>query len=303
MAQLHAQPIRKQPVPSYPSRLDAQNDPQLLMTLPPAWLARPEVRGAAGLFLAASLTGCDGNSDARSAPGSPPPPVPVVAPVFEHGKGLAPDWRPSRGMLGCVAVAAPVYLSEEEARQIIAEELARVGVDVHQQDVTLPTVVITGCVEKLRVNWQTEMHEIRYEDVSGPLAVDLFDPQRHVGVEYISGADYESLGGTNDETQWSIDLKTVAASVGDEVRTHGNGIYFGTFYDPVHYWQFSEAEEIAREARESTPSQGDGDPVSSFDLMWEGMGEARARAQVDAEHLLRQQVQDFAEWLKAQGAI
>jgi hypothetical protein len=46
----------------------------------------------------------------------------VVAPIFEHGEG--------RGATGCVVVTFPVFLSEEEAMQVIREELAEHGIDL-----------------------------------------------------------------------------------------------------------------------------------------------------------------------------
>ena len=48
----------------------------------------------------------------------------VVAPIFEHGTG--------RGADGCVVVSPPVFLSEEEAVQVIREELAKQGIKLKE---------------------------------------------------------------------------------------------------------------------------------------------------------------------------
>ena len=45
----------------------------------------------------------------------------LVAPIFEHGKG--------RGATGCIVIAPPVFLSEEDARQAIEEELKRIKIN------------------------------------------------------------------------------------------------------------------------------------------------------------------------------
>ncbi|HBO43451.1 MAG TPA: hypothetical protein DD670_05880, partial [Planctomycetaceae bacterium] len=89
--------------------------------------------GAATFFLAISIGGCN---DSPSTPNASqqtltsqeanvlsetsPPRVGVVAPVFEHGEGS--------GSTGCIVMTPPVFLSEEEAMQIIKDELAKHGI-------------------------------------------------------------------------------------------------------------------------------------------------------------------------------
>ena len=79
----------------------------------PAYPTRREFLEKGTLFLlAAGCGGCGGKLEAH----------PVVAPIFAHGDG--------RAYMGCVAVSSPVFLSEEEALQIIKEELAKEGIEL-----------------------------------------------------------------------------------------------------------------------------------------------------------------------------
>ena len=130
------EPMKHHPRPAYPTRIEAAQDAQLLERhVPPARPARGR-RQRVGVFLAAGLCGCGKQQAAPGGQGGQAPvtatdggtrplaqpqdaglsqrAAAVVAPVFEHGKG--------RGIAGCIVVAPPVFLSEEEALQVISEE-------------------------------------------------------------------------------------------------------------------------------------------------------------------------------------
>jgi hypothetical protein len=55
-----------------------------------------------------------------------------VAPIFEYGAGRAGD--------GCVVVNPPVFLSEQDAMQVIREELKKSGVVLGDEKVILPEI-------------------------------------------------------------------------------------------------------------------------------------------------------------------
>ena len=229
----------------------------------------------------------------------------MVAPVFEYGKGQ----DRSRFALACSAVASPVYLPEEEALRVIAEELARAGLTVSARNVEFPAVTIRGRECHEGYSWVAGGWKMQFADVTGPLEADfLIDAQRIV-VEYVARDDFDRLGG-NDEGQWSMDIKGVATSVGREVEQQGRGFYFGAFYDPV-VWDddFHEPPATAVQAWErthegaTTPEEEEAKFRAYMRLCDEAAAKARAEASARAQELLRQQVRDFVDWLKAQGVI
>ncbi len=81
---------------------------------PPAYPTRREVLAGAATFVLTGLTECSFCFAAAEGERV------SVAPIFEHGEG--------RGATGCVVISPPVFLSEEEALQIVKEELAKHGV-------------------------------------------------------------------------------------------------------------------------------------------------------------------------------
>src|SRR5512137_2050774 len=130
---MKSKPVSKYAQPKYPTRLEIAARPALLHRhQPPAWRKWPELTGAAGLFLLADTARL---SAADASPkGSPNPAqtnaVAIVAPIFQHGEG--------RGSTGCIVMSPPVFLSEEEALQVIREEMATRGVQLGTNQTTLP---------------------------------------------------------------------------------------------------------------------------------------------------------------------
>jgi len=98
-----------------------------------------------------------------------------------------------------------------------------------------------------------------------------------VYVEFLTKDDYFPLGGvsTDDQHQalgavnagWISNHVDLGRRLSEQVRRQADGIVFGVFYDPV-----------VRDRRENEPRR-------------------------QAQELLRLQVRDFIDWLKAQGAI
>ena len=208
----------------------------------------------------------------------------VVAPIFEHGKG--------RGATGCVVVAPPVFLSEEEGMQILREELAKHGVKLGAS-VTLKDVAVPTRSEHFRVveepDGKRRFEEEIVEDKQNakPLTLDGADPAKRVGVEFVSRADYFELGGTRSRsTVQSYDLKGVAELLAKRVKDEGKErLYVGLFYDPV---ATVEREELRRETGED----------------WEtARRRSESRRRDEAKKLLRQQAEDFAGWLKEQKVL
>jgi hypothetical protein len=239
---LDAKPLEHCPAPAYPTRRD--------------FLA-----AGAALLLAA---GC-GRSDGPRA---------TVAPIFEHGEG--------RGSDGCVVMTPPVFLSEEEALQVIKEELAK-------HDVHLGGGMWLGGVEIQWVNDDRISHDWlgtpRERSVSH-VALDAVDPTSSVGVEFVSHKSYAA------RLRWigtvaGYDTKAVADRVAAEIRKQSKDrLRIGVFYDPLTKLEFHLEDKVKAKAADTSSKQWETSGEDSFES-------ATAKSKV----LLRRQVADFATWL------
>jgi hypothetical protein len=104
-------------------------------------------------------------------------------------------------------------------------------------------------------------------------------------VEFVSRDDFGPLGG-DWEGKLYDDVKQAAAALSDQVQRKGHDLRIGVFYDPVTYGGL-------RSWGESSDNDDDG-------RSWKSTPE---KAKAESKRLLRLQVLDFVNWLKAQGAI
>jgi hypothetical protein len=160
-----------------------------------------------------------------------------------------------------------MFLSEEEALQVIREELAPRGVDLSEKG-------------------------------TQPRDLDGADPKHAVAVEFVSASDYalDHDDEGNPRSWWRpevrssvqcYDLKGVAQSPPGWMKRRARGMRLGVFYDPM-----------TRFTQQRSPT-GD----QSWEELQKARDEARRQAQAASRELLRQQVKDFVDWLKAQGVI
>jgi hypothetical protein len=297
-----SRPLRQYGLPSYPTKLAALADPDLLRRhVPRAWLSQRDVAALAGVLVAAGFVGCRPASATASPNGSSG--AAFAAPVFEHGEGLAPG----RLVSFDGAPPSPVYLSEADALRVITDELKRAGLDMSAQNVKLWSVIIRGRELHQGYDWVAGSPGRAFSDVAGPLEVDLYDPGRHIAVKYVGLKDFDRLGGRDDEAhQWMMDLKGVAASVECEVARQARGMFFGTFYDPVVEYRYEDFRRLvdAESADETDrPRSAQGLEAEVDRLSRDRIKQVENILRQRASYLLRQQVNDFVDWLKAQGAI
>lgn len=264
-------PVRRAKTPRYPTRLEIDSDPQLLASLPPTWRANPEIERLARLLLSATVAASASSAWAQDAQPTKAPKrgsfAAVVAPLFEHGEG--------RGATGCVVVAPPAFLSEEEAQQIIAEELARHGLPAGTSGTTMSAVRVPERTQgKCRPGGKDEPIYEKPETASS-LRIAYRNDDRKLAAAVVVKDRLQEMGGVQPgqsigkngrgsmcfSTVQSYDLKGTAAFVRTQAERQGRGVYLGVFYDPA------------------TPKKA------------------------TSRELLRQQVADFAEWLKGQGVI
>lgn len=309
MATLRSRPVKRSVGPLYPTRLEILADPDLLKRhIPPTWLSRGEMAGLLSVFLAVNGTGCSKDP----SPGTSTRPAghdlagkaAIVAPIFEHGEG--------RGATGCVVVNPPVFLSEEEALQVITEELQQAGVHFSQRDVPMNNVSIPLMIEVRREDWVTGRDGLTAKPArtqTKSLNLDLVDSTRFVAVEFVSQSDHGDARANYDETtgslRWSsvqhYDFRDTAAWIGKYAGEQGRGLRLGVFYDPL---ERPRPKVDPRPTSASAKTQDDTDDLAALVREWgRVMKMTREEHLVESKRLLRLQAKDFVDWLKGQGVI
>ncbi|ATW28185.1 hypothetical protein [Candidatus Formimonas warabiya] len=272
-------PVKKYHTPRYPEKSLVLDKPALLKTLPERWKGNAYIGMALTSVLAFSLAGCTASSQddktiSRNQPGKV-----TAAPIFEHGQG--------RGSFGCVSVAPPSFLSEEEAYDVIQEEAEKYGIVFERDAFELKGVEIPETKYYLKPEGESQEFSQRGEEIDstrrGDLSLDGYDESRKIGFEFVSREDYE---------QWSKE-QTIRSSVDDfdfsstakmlRQGTDGkNGeVHLGIFYNPMTPYQ--ELKELGLEQ-------------DDFEAM-------KLKTKEMAAEELKKQVKDFLDWLKAQGII
>lgn len=256
---MNPKPVPETRVPSYPTR-------------------REVLAGAAGLALA-SLGG-RWQVLVAAEDGAP-----IVAPLFDHGEG--------RGASGCIVVSPPVFLSEEEAMQIIREELGKRGIQLNEaaplKDVHIPQRTIEYGARVIgdgKVEFITKTTEDHRN--TSPLRPSGIDPDKMIVVEYITEMRDDPFGASTDRgTVSRYDFKDAAAYVAEQVKKQSKQrIYLGLFYDPAVGLNDPEVR-----AKRTT---------AGGRMKFE---EYRELLMTKSKALVRQQAQDFVAWLKENKAI
>jgi hypothetical protein len=234
--------------------------PELLRLVPKRWRGNPVVL-AALTGVGVLLAGC--SRDRITAADS------RIAPVFIHGEG--------RGAFGCKAVNPPVFLSEGEARQVIAEEAKRGGIDF-APDRTMLDDVLMPAWDLATQNGKTQER---------PLVLDGEDRGRKIAYEFVSTEDLRVWQEPHRSTAYSYDTAKSARELRDRIAESRTEESVAVFYDPL--------------VRPTIPR----DPSGKAD--WANYrrdeGPARQEARENSKEQLRAQVRDFIKWLKAQGVI
>lgn len=296
---MEAKLVKRAGNPRYPTRLEALADRTLLEKhMPAAWRSGTEMASVVAILLTANSCAAEPQGAKSGKSGG----AAVVAPIFEHGQG--------RGATGCMVVNAPVFLSQQDAMQVIREELKKSGVTLSETDATLMDVTISQHTER----WPTAKSKgeifIDPTGKSKALVLQGLDPQKKVGVAFVYYKDYFDLGGAKSgSTVQGYDFKVVAKNVRDRVASKGHNLYLGTFYDPAAGQQDLQNED-PQFRKKLDALYEEYDKIKDPALKEEKQREIDALYQKHLEpikeesrHLLEMQIKDFVDWLKAQGAI
>jgi hypothetical protein len=295
-------PLVRYRTPGYPTALQIQACPDILKRhVPKSWLANDTVSRLLGVVLAAngSPVGCvapesftmpygsnagDGSTvveapesgaavDGGQKPANLTRPARAVAPIFEHGNGV--------GSFGCVAVAPPVFLSEEEALEMVRAAIAAAGLDGFRGNVEHPQISIS----RLGFTSSCDSNTVLLAGGDTPLVSDLYRAESDLGIDFVSRDDFDRYAVIVEEncSVISYDLLAVAEHLRSQVAKKGDGIAYGVLYDPVTY-----AECMV-------------DGGYCFDE--NSVNQAQELARQTSREQLRQQVQDLIAWFEAQGTI
>ena len=269
-------PVKVYKFPDYPTREIYVIRPELLRSsVPESWKAKGAVAGALAVFVlgwghdrlygqslptgtheqvreeAESVQETKGEQavDTNAV---------AVAPVFVHGGGY--------GTVGCDVIAPPVFISEDEARQIIEDQLKDVGISFDKKDAEVKDVTFE----------YPENTGQKIDTVKVHLELDGYSPRLNLGYEFVSVPDYENLSG--DKTIGLIDnynTLAVAEELSTKLSEYGK-LNAGVFYDPMPLLEYKEGKT------------------------WEESWEASREKAVE---LLKAQVADFIVWIKKQGIL
>jgi hypothetical protein len=171
------EPIKRYIEPRFPTHHILEKHPELLAALPERWRVNPVIVGA--------LTGLCLLSTGQQAVAAKSKAASKVAPIFQHGEG--------RAAFGGVGSQTPtVFLSEDEAREVITEEAAKYGIKFADNGHILKNIrvpVTDSYAFLYRDEGKTPPTDSQTRKL--PLKLDGMDDKRNIGFEYVSQADFK----------------------------------------------------------------------------------------------------------------
>jgi hypothetical protein len=272
-------PLKRYSIPEYPIQEILAAHPELLRLVPKRWANMPLVLSALSMvcLILAARDGKPADKKASTVKATNPavqsqPVATRVAPIFHHGEG--------RGAFGCVVVSPPVFLSEDEARQVIIEEAATAGIHFENTNRVIAPVEVP--VTDLFLGLAIDARTRKPKTHKSSLLLDGTDPQRNISFEFVSYEDYRTWDIGEYTSMSTVDVHDIgpAAEVlqkGLSKATADQTI--GVFYDPFSHYASGNRDSF---------------PVS---------GNSKEEARQKSIRELREQVRDFIAWLKSQGII
>jgi len=294
-------PMTSYTKPAYPTYQESKQDAGLLNIIPKRWGNGSLIASlvGTGLLIQFACTGCrdSDNNDKETKTTLLFPsteeqniakrksirtiPATRVAPMLEEA--LAND---GRGGFGCVAISAPVFLSENEAIDLIQAELEKTGLRFHDMT-TIEGLQVPNPFAESKL-WtrkgNTSTWERREEPVvktlkKGAYTFDLGTEDKSVVVHFLQKKEFTIWedGGMGGSTYQSYDLSWLATQMSDafKKRKNGNPVIIGLFFEPSTY-----------------PLQEKGQAVETYN-------DTKDRAR----DKLRAQVLHFVDYLKHEGIV
>lgn len=266
---MQVQPVKRYKSPRYPDKEETLKNPGILLALPERWRNNAYATVALASLLFMTLTACGDKDNA----GENEQFTGQIAPIFIHGTG--------RGSFGCVSVAPPAFLSEEEAFSVIREEALREGIVFTKEAPALQSVIIP------ETNLYYADEEKNMGRQKGALVLDGYDAEKKIAFEFVSRDDIYGWVKKNNTVWSSVEsfrFLEAAAILAQGLEGRTEGMQLAIFYDPHYDFKAAEIQDIVNN------NTGD------FELM-----EEKLKERVKAD--LREQVRDFLNWLKGQNII
>ncbi|MDO8586682.1 MAG: hypothetical protein Q7T82_06535 [Armatimonadota bacterium] len=266
-------PVQAYGNPLYPTRTIMDEHPELLLLVPKRWRGNPVVIAAlTGVCLLVS--GCRSGNKSTGV-------VSRIAPIFAHGAG--------RGSFGCRVMNPPVFLSEDEARQVVIQEAKKAGISFRRGGHSLSSVSVpvtdpwSGRGRRAGIWSILPARKWRWSK----LDLDGTDRKRKISFEYVSSSDFDGWRNAHitGPSVYTYDLVGTARMLRKGLSHAGPPGNYGVFYDPVR--------------------QPKGPPrsVANYQAYQKDRGLREADARKAAKDDLRKQVRGFIKWLKAQGVV
>lgn len=261
--------VKSYRTPDYPTKEDVIRNPDILRIIPKRWRKNPAICAVLIFTLSTGLFACAKNEDGENTQDDDAMSA-ITIPVFEHGSG--------RGSFGCVSVAPPVFLSEEEACQVIREEAERAGIAFHDSKTVYADLAMYDSAGGENSNTK--------KTVKREISLDGYNADLRIGFEYVSLDDFRALSKpkNNDGPQSSVEAFNMKFTA-DELSANIPGL--AAFYDPgsdFHDFNFDWSTE-------------DENAYSEY------LEKYTADQKEKMKEQLREQVRDFLEWLAGEGVI
>ncbi len=280
---MEIKPVKEFREPDYPTLDDFIKNPHYILAHAPERWKGNKILWAALISLALGNQSCDfiqnkhsriefikiheGPDKNDSKENVIPKDSSFVAPLFHHGEGI--------GAYGCVVIMPPVFINEQEAKQIILNELRKQNLLFDTTAQPLAKIILRT-EKKL---WEESNGDYKERDTTEfrELTFDGYNKELNFGFCFVSSMKYNHFTDYEPATSTvSIeDYKKTSEKIRSEIRK-ANDVNAVVFYEPIPYTKRDE----------------DGDRSQRHEIM-----NKRKEMAVDS---LKAQVSDFVRWLKTE---
>lgn len=276
---MEIKPIKKKKEPNYPTLEFYVKNPEMLSrNIPESWMKNKYVATSIAAFILCGSPDSSGktvtaaieiidklNSDnATNESNTNMNDSIKVAPIFAHGDGS--------GSTGCVVMSPPVFISEDEARNIIFKTLAKEN--IHFDTTNCPTLkfkappLANDCLkkeEKMAIKTDVE------------IKMDGFNADYNIGIQFMSSDDFHKFriedGCFSSASHY--DTKTAAELLRAELKKKGI-LNAAVFYDPLPSIDYGKSKDWRK---------------------------CQKIAKEEAKELLLMQVNEFIQWIRKEKII
>jgi hypothetical protein len=278
--------------PLYPTHGILDEHSELLKLVPKRWRGNPAVFAAlAGACLLLA------DYKAQAGPNPKEQSKSLVAPIFEHGRGVAYFGGDGPGF---------VALSEEDARRIVSDEAGKAGLIFVPDSLILKNVncpVTDPYAFLRRSNPPLKIEPSEKDRRQIPLQLDGTNRKKMVSYEYVSVKDFNQWRARGSSVSSTVDMTDsigAARQLRESIISAKPAGYYGVFYDPG----VSRDEATGGNPAIELPSaEYFADQTTLEPDLPRLQSKRQSPTTILAGAKLREQVRDFIKWLKGQGVI